>query len=116
MDLIDRNIHGTRETGGLVDGPAYHKDFATRSAGSVQWTDPRLARVTRLRLVSDPGFPFWDVSYCHGILHDGRPCRVDLPFNQLPRKGLRRAIVEHARRDKVYAIGLGIFDNISTLC
>ena len=39
--------------------------------GRVYWDDPRLKRITRLRLLSDPGFPLWDVSYCYGVLHDG---------------------------------------------
>lgn len=49
-------LYGARETGGLTDGRAYHDQFA--GARTVDWTAPGL-RVTRLRLVSDPGFPLW---------------------------------------------------------
>ena len=35
----------------------------------VYWTEPGL-RVVRLRLLSDPGYPEWDVSYCHGYVGD----------------------------------------------
>jgi hypothetical protein len=103
--------YGAVEINGLgEDAQAYHK--ADRSE-TVAWTTPGLY-VSRLRLVSDPGFPFWDVSYCHGEL-DGRAVRVQLPFSQLPKRGLSRAIVEAAKRDHVFAKGLGILENISTL-
>lgn len=105
------------ETNGLTDGQAYH---AVDRSLNVYWHDPRLGRITRLRLLSDPGFPWWDVSYCHGELKDGTPCTVTLPFDQLPKTkhgqgGIQRAIIEHAKKDGVYAKGLGIFDAISTL-
>src|SRR3954465_8307000 len=83
----------------------------------VDLADPQLARITRLRLISDPGFPFWDVSYCHGVLKDGRTCRVYLPEHQFPKRGLSHAIVEMCKQEKVYAKGLGLLDpeNISML-
>ena len=105
------------ETNGLVDPSAYHANVTAKIAEYVDWTDSRLARITRLRLLSDPGFPMWDVSYCHGELRDGTPCDVELPFSQLP-KGKGRmvgAIIAAAKADKVYAKGLGIFNVISTL-
>lgn len=71
--------------------------------------------MTRLRLLSDPGHPVWDVSYCHGVNSDGKACEVELPFDQLPKKGMRRAIVWYAKKDGIFAKGLGILDNISTL-
>lgn len=81
----------------------------------VSWNDPCLKRIVRLRLISDPGFPYWDVSYCIGEMMDGTSVRVDLPFDQLPRRGFRGKIVEYAKKDGVYAQKLGIFDAISTL-
>jgi hypothetical protein len=84
--------------------------------GWESWDTPGL-KITRLRLLSDPGFPMWDVSYCLGEV-DGRHVRVILPFDQLPKKGMKSAIIKHAKRDKVYAKALGILDeaNISKLC
>jgi hypothetical protein len=66
-------------------------------------------------MVSDPGYHTWDVTYCHGMIGDEH-VTVFLPFNQLPKYGYRAAIVKEAIRDGVYARGLGILDNISTLC
>lgn len=103
------------ESNGLTNGGVYHTAHYENHAGRVSWNDARLAKITRLRLLTDPGFPAWDVSYCHGVLKDGQTCDVDLPFSQLPKRGMDRAIVAHAKRDSVYAKGLGIFDAMSKL-
>lgn len=114
MKTIDRPTIG--EFNGLVNGIEYHKERHAQEGGvtTVRWTCPGL-EVTRLRLLSDPGFPYWDVSYCHGIV-DGRHVNVELPFSQLPKRGMRKAIVEAAKKDRVYAHGIGILSAISTLC
>lgn len=90
--------------------PGYHDTPRLRH---VCWSADRL-RVTRLRLLSDPGFSMWDVSYCHGEI-DGEKVNVILPFSQLPKRGMKRAIVRHAQQSHVFAKGLGILHNISTL-
>lgn len=95
------------------EGRAYLDEVHSRQP--LDWRDRELVRVTRLRLLSDPGSPYWDVSYCHGVDRDGNPRRVQVPFVQLPKRGMRRAIVKHAKEDGVFAKGLGILDNISTL-
>ena len=83
--------------------------------GVVDWRDRDLKRITILRLISDPGFPMWDVSYCHGERQDGTLCRVHLPFHQLEKRRWKSEIVAWAREDGVWAKGLGIFDAVSTL-
>jgi undecaprenyl pyrophosphate synthase len=110
---IDRNVYGTREVNGLVDGQAYHAETITET---LEWNDPDLVVVTRLRLLSDPGFPLWDVSYCHGYNTKREKVNVSLPFSQLPKRDMKGAIIRYAKKDGVYAKGLGILDNISTLC
>jgi len=80
---------------------------------SVTWTDPRLAKILRLRLLGDGGFPLLDVSYITGQLKDGRIVNVINPFGQLPKRGYKKAIIAQAKRDKVFAKGLGVFDAIS---
>ena len=112
MELVNRPDVG--EVNGLADAAKYHAEVTSKMIRDVEWTEKGLM-VTRFRLVSDPGFPLWDVSYCHGILN-GEPVNVVLPFSQLPKKNMRSAIVKAAIRDGVYARGLGILDNISTLC
>jgi hypothetical protein len=106
LQTIDyRETYGARETNGLTSS-AYH--YERESTADVEWTAPGL-RITRLRLISDPGFPLWDVSYCHGKLN-GADVDVLLPFSQLPKRGMRRAIVEAAKADGVFAKGIGILD------
>ena len=119
MTIDYRNHYGAIETNGLEAGEQEAWLDAIRDGGSqtVYWADPNLAKVTRLRLLSDPGFPMWDVSYCYGELKDGTAVRVSLPFHQLP-KGRGRvngAIIAAAKRDGVFAKRLGIFDVVSTL-
>jgi hypothetical protein len=77
----------------------------------VYWTEPGLV-VERLRLLSDQGFPYWDVSYCCGRI--GKELvEVQLPFSQLPKRGMRAALYREARATGRFIPGL--FDSISTL-
>tara|TARA_R100000655_G_scaffold108946_3_gene162109 strand:- start:2889 stop:3152 length:264 start_codon:yes stop_codon:yes gene_type:complete len=82
---------------------------------TLEWNEKDLKEITRLRLVSDVGHPCWDISYCWGIDTDGNKVRVILPFEQV-RKGkgnIHKTIIEHAKKDKVFAKGLNIFNVIS---
>lgn len=116
-------MYGVKEINPLTPE---QKEAQNAARKTVAWNDPRLARITRLRLLSDPGLDFWDVSYCYGILKDGSPVRVSLPFSQLRRScnfhghyckapSIMRQIIEYAAKDKVYAKGLNIHNAISTL-
>lgn len=97
--------------------PSYQKQWAEnldQECPEVDWSEPGL-KITRLRLLTDPGFPVWDVSYCDGRLPNGKTVMVRLPFSQLPKRGVVKAIIEYAKRDKVFAKGTGIFDCVSKL-
>jgi len=72
---------------------------------------PTLAKITRLRLVTDVGFPWFDVSYCYGELKDGTPVRVQLPYHQFSRKFLKRDLVQMCKERGLYAKGLGLLDD-----
>jgi len=114
MLTIDRPSVG--ETNGLVNGIAYHKERNSQVGGveSVDWTTEGL-EITRLRLLSDPGFPMYDVSYCHGIL-DGQHVNVRLPFSQLPKYGkggFKAALYNEAKETGKFIKGL--FSSISIL-
>lgn len=106
-----RNTYGTHETNGLVNGTDYHAQYA--GARRVDWTEPGL-KITRLRLLSDPGYPAWDVSYCHGEIGEEK-VTVRLPFDQLPKARMLASIVSYAKRDGVNAKRMGVFDAISKL-
>ena len=110
---VVQDRYGTRELNPLSDRQRQAQEQAVEK---VSWTDKRLKRITRLRLVSDPGYPVWDLSYCFGELKDGTPVEVGGPFHELPKRNYRREIVNRAKAAGVYAKGLGIFEAISTLC
>lgn len=98
------------ETNGLNGNQAYH---AVDRSLTVDWTEPGL-RITRLRLLTDPGFPLWDVSYCHGKLADGTPVTVSLPFSQL-RKPFAADLIRELNRANLNGKRLGIWDAVSKL-
>ena len=114
--VMTTNRPAVGEVNGLVNGITYHGDRHSQDGGidKVCWTAPGL-EITRLRLLSDPGFPAWDVSYCHGVLN-GRHVDVQLPFSQLPKSGkggVKAALYEEAKRTGKFIKGL--FSAISTL-
>lgn len=116
MNFLTTDRPSVGETNGLVNGMAYHNDRYSQEGGiaTVDWTTPGL-EITRLRFLSDPGFPDWDVSYCNGILN-GRHVDVRLPFSQLPkfgRGGLKAALYAEAKATGQFIKGL--FSSISTL-
>ena len=106
-----RNVYGCYETNPLPDGY-----WDEKPEYDLPWDSPELVRVERLRLLTDPGYPVWDVSYCTGRDRAGRKVNVILPFSQLPKHAIKREIIRYAKMDRVYAKGLGIFEAISTLC
>jgi hypothetical protein len=111
---IDRPSVG--EFNGLVNGIAYHNDRHSQEGGveTVCWTTPGL-EITRLRFLSDPGFPAWDVSYVHGVLN-GKHVDVEVPFSQLPKYGkggMKAALYKEAQKTGKFIKGL--FSAISTL-
>lgn len=103
-DAVERAIaYGVQVEGGQVTA-AYHKQFD--GVETLDWTSPRLKGITRMRLLSDPGLPFWDVAYVDGETTDGQLCKVQVPFSQLPYsangKAMWRVMYEHGNRDKVH--------------
>lgn len=113
-EMMTTNRPAVGEFNGLVNGIAYHNLRHSQDGGveTVNWTEPGLV-ITRLRLLSDPGFPAWDVSYCHGILN-GRHVNVELPFSQLPKFKMKATLYNEAKRTGKFIKGL--FESISTLC
>jgi len=114
MATCINNNYGVSETNPLI---GEHPDWDE----IVDLNDSRLRRITRLRLISDPGFPYWDVSYCYGELSDGTPVRVEIGGSQFRRgrgaPSLTSQLVALAKSQGVYAKGIGLIDPgvISTL-
>jgi len=89
---------------------AEQKALQMSASEVVDLADKRLARITRLRLVTDRDFPMWDLSYCYGTLKDGSAVRVRLPQSQFPKQGLNQSLVQMCKEVNVFGKGLGIFD------
>lgn len=92
-------INGLME---VLGSPQAISDYHAKHRENVAWNSNQLKKITRLRLLSDYGFPFWDVSYCHGITHDDVPVNVILPFGQIPKKGFWEFLYREATKDRVY--------------
>lgn len=94
-----------------INGSDFHDEYV--DVERVPWTTKNL-KITRFRILSDIGFPLWDVSYCYGDVN-GEKVVVELPFDQLPKRKWKSSIIRYAKRDGVYAKGLGIFENVSAI-
>ena len=87
----------------------------------VSFTDPDLYRIEVIRFLTDYNFPYWDLSYCYGVLKNGTQVRVQMPFFQLPkavngkRQTLSQALYHECVKAKVNGKRLKIYDAISYL-
>ena len=100
--MLELKNYGAVEINPLPEG---HHDLFD-DAPEMDWTDKDLGRIVRLRLLSDVGFPVWDVSYCHGVTRHGDPVVVTLPFSQIPKRGFWRFLVSWGIKEKVFVKGI----------
>lgn len=83
---------------------------AIKREETVTLGDKRLARITRLRLIGFcRDYPFWDLSYCYGVLKDGTEVRVQLHAGRITRNW-KLDMINLAKEYGVYAKGLGLLD------
>lgn len=110
-DAMDRALrYGVQETNNIAFA-AYDSSGVDHSAGTFSLGDRDLVKIDRIRLLTDPGFPYYDVSYVYGTLRDGRHVRVDLGSHQLPKRGLKGELIRLAKQANRYAKGLGMLDD-----
>jgi hypothetical protein len=100
--------YGVVQTGTAVDG-SYHETVA-HEGHTLADVAAEGGKITRLRMLTERGYPFLDVSYCHATLADGRTVAVQLPEGRLPRRNTKAALIEMAKREHVFAKGLGLLD------
>lgn len=82
MTRADTEVNGLSEVMSEAEAQEY------RSAPLVPLADrDAVHKITRLRLITSPGAPVWDISYVWGVSRDGKKVRVDMPEWQLPRQG-----------------------------
>jgi hypothetical protein len=112
LAAADRSAHlamtyGVNETNPLWTSEVTHETITEE----VTLGDPRLDRVTRLRLLTEPGYPFFDISYVYGVLKDGTHVRITGAPMHLGRKTIKRDLIEWAKEEKAFAKGLGLLDD-----
>jgi hypothetical protein len=110
MAAADRALaYGVNETNNIAFSEVSHKDID--HSVTLQLGDPNLARIVRLRLLSDPGFPFWDISYCYGQTKAGALVRVNLGTSQLTKRNMKGDLINLAKAAGVYAKGLNLLND-----
>jgi hypothetical protein len=101
--------YGVRE-----DNPLPSADYLD----SVDYSEPMTlrevqeagGRVTRLRMLTDRGCPFLDISYIHATLPDGRTVSVLGTSTQPDKRNIKGSLIEWARREGFNAKALGMLD------
>lgn len=109
MLTTDRNKYGAIELNGL-ENPQAEINKVDYSQ-NVWLDDPNLVRIIRIRLISDPGFPFWDMSYAWGEMKDGSRVNVKFSTNQFAKRNLKGDLIAEAKRMGRFAKGMGMLDD-----
>jgi hypothetical protein len=107
MDLAVR--YGVNETNPLWMSEATHENV--EYGLHVTLGDPRLKRIVRLRLLTEPGYPYMDISYCYGQLKDGRYVRLSGAPMNISRRKPKADLIAWAREEGVNAKALGLLDD-----
>lgn len=102
------NNYGVEQTNGIEDVTAWQQFIA--EAGHTHLGDPQLAKITRLRLLTEPGYPYFDISYCYGELKNGQAVRIDGAPRHLSRRTPKGDLIAWAKSEGAYAKGLGLLD------
>lgn len=89
----------------------YTSDNVDYSEGPVSLKDERLVSVDRIRLLTDPGFPRYDISYVWGTLKDGRHVRIaDWELGTIVKgRPIGSQLFAACKKLGVYGKGLGMF-------
>lgn len=106
--------YGVIETNNINDFTGdWGQYLDTLADGGREFGLDEIAKLTRVRLLTEAGYPYFDLSYAMGQLADGRHCRVRLDVSSLGRRTYRSQIAESCKRAGVNANKLGVW-NAST--
>jgi hypothetical protein len=105
--------YGVQESNPLPDG-GHDWSLFEQDVYSLNRLQAEGGKVVRLRMLTEAGFPFLDISYCHGRLPNGRMVHINITCGQ-PRKGRNSEpymsdLIAWAKAEGVYAKGLGLLD------
>lgn len=101
--------YGVHETNPLALSSHTH-ETVNYDLGDIPLSDPDLVSINRLRLLTERGYPYYDISYCYGTLKDGTHVRVDLGASRLSRRNLKGELIRLAKEAGRFAKGMGLLD------
>ena len=104
METINTDLardYGAFETNNLASTGISHEDTTNVT---LDWNDPKLAEIIRIRFLSDRGFPLYDVSYVLGRDVDGNQVRVALPRHQYGKRTYLSELYADARADGIRSL------------
>lgn len=103
------NRYGSVETNGLVNGSEYHSQVDYSRFWSLSEVAEAGGKISRVRLLKEMGRA--DVSYIHASLPDGRTVNVSVGIgNLIPMFKMKAEMIAWAKREGVYAKGIGLLD------
>lgn len=101
--------YGVHETNPLALSSHTH-ETVNYELGDIPLSDPDLISINRLRLLGEPGYPYYDISYCYGTLKDGTHVRVDLGAANILRRNVKGELIRLAKEAGRFAKGMGLLD------
>jgi hypothetical protein len=109
----DRNLYGAFEANGLVDGAAYHEAVDYSRFWSLAEVAEAKGKITRVRILTERTQfgTLCDISYITATLPNGQMVNVQNGLDNLtPKHQLKGKMIEWAKRQGVFAKGLGLLD------
>lgn len=106
------------ETNGLINGAEYHEAVDYSRQYTLAEVKAEGGKITRVRLLTErwPSGRMADVSYIHATLANGKTVPVYVGVDNLtPLHQMKGKMIEWAKREGVYAKGLGLLDNWSVM-
>jgi hypothetical protein len=101
--------YGVREDNPLPSAD-YHETVDYTHPMTLREVQDAGGRVTRLRMLTERGYPFMDISYIHATLPDGRTVSVQGTSFRPTRRNTKGSIIEWARSEGFNAKRLGMLD------
>lgn len=110
MATID---YTANETNGLLNGAEYHDSVDYTDLYTLGMVAEAGGHISRVRILTErwPSGRMADVSYIHATLRDGRTVPVQVGVdNCTPLNRMKSAMIDWAKREHVFAKGLGLLD------
>lgn len=102
------------ETNPLENGQDYHEEERIYVYFEELTSEDEI-EMERLRLLTDSGLPFYDISYIH-IIYNGKKAQLlDFPVNKLPKKGWKEKMIDICKKNNIFIKHIVHPDRVSIL-